>query len=75
MPIRKISMIAVAAALLLWSCSDNNEQEKEKGKIETMTEQAGQEAVRAIKTPREKADTAADAASQRAKEMNEQKEQ
>ena len=67
----KSVLIAVAAAILLCSCSSGNDDEKKKGKIEAMTEQAGQEAVRAIKTPIEKAQTVADKEAQRAKEMEE----
>lgn len=71
----KSALTVVAATLLLCSCSSGNDQEKEKGKIEAMTEKAGQDAVKAIKTPMEKAQTAADVAEKRAKEMAEQKEQ
>ena len=48
---------------------------REKGKIEAMTEKAGQEAVKAIKTPIEKAQTVADKEAQRAKEMDERKQE
>lgn len=72
MQMRKSTLIALAAALLLWSCSGNDDQEKEKGKIEAMTEQAGQQAAQAIKAPLEKAEAVADAEEQRVKEMAEQ---
>ena len=71
----KAALIAVIATLLLCSCSSDNDQKKEKGKIEAMTEKAGQDAVKAIKTPVEKAQTAADVAEKRAKEMAEQKQE
>lgn len=48
---------------------------KEKGKIEAMTEKAGEDAVKAIKTPMEKAQTATDIAEKRAGEMAEQKQE
>ena len=70
----KAALVVVAVALLLCSCSSDKDQDKEKGKIEAMTEKAGQDAVKAIKTPVEKAQTAADVAEKRAKEMAEQKE-
>ena len=71
----KSALIAVATTMLLCSCSGGNDQEKEKGKIEAMTEKAGQDAVKAIKTPVEKAQTAADIAEKRAKEMAEPKQE
>lgn len=71
----KSALIAVAAVMLLCSCSSGNDEEKEKGKIEAMTEKAGQEAVKAIKTPIEKTQTAADVAEKRAKEMDERKQE
>ncbi|MHB8809564.1 MAG: hypothetical protein ACYC9M_06070 [Desulfobulbaceae bacterium] len=71
----KAALIAVTATLLLCSCSNDNDQKKEKGKIEAMTEKAGQDAVKAIKTPMEKAQTAADVAEKRTKEMNESKQE
>lgn len=72
MRVIKSTMIAVAAALLMCACSGEKDQKKEKGKIEAMAEQTGHEAAKAIKTPIEKADAAADLAAQRAKEINEQ---
>lgn len=73
----KSVVLVAAAALLLCACSSGSEQEgeKEKGKIEAMTEKAGQDAVKAIKTPVEKAQTAAGIAEKRAKEMAERKEE
>jgi PBP1b-binding outer membrane lipoprotein LpoB len=71
----KSVLIAFAAAMLLCSCSSGDDEEKEKGKIEAMTEKAGQEAVKAIKTPIEKAQTVADKEAQRAKEMEERKQE
>jgi hypothetical protein len=53
----------------VWSCSNGNNSEEEKGKIETMTEEIGQEAVRMIKTPIDKAQAVADQEEKRAREM------
>lgn len=71
----KSVLLAVAATILLGACSSDNNQEKEKGKIEAMTEQAGQEAAQAIKAPIEKAESAADMADKRVKDMAEQKQE
>lgn len=71
----KAALTAVVATLLLCSCSGDNDQKKEKGKIEAMTEKAGQDAVKAIKAPVEKAQTAAAEAEKRAKEMDERKQE
>ena len=62
------------AAVLLCACSNGNDQEKKPGKIETMTKEVGQEAVRAIKTPIDKAQAVANQEEQRAQEMNERQE-
>jgi len=67
----KTLIITLAAASLLGACSSDNDKEPQKGKIETMTEAAGKEAVRMIKTPIEKAQAVADKEEQRAKEMDE----
>lgn len=75
MRVPKSLLVAVAAVLLLCSCSDSKKQEEEKGKIEAMTEQMGKDAVQAIKTPMEKAQAAADAASEKAKEANERRQE
>lgn len=71
----KSALTAATALLLLCSCSGGSDDEKEKGRIEAMTEKAGQDAVKAIKTPLEKAQTAADVAEKRTKEMAERKEE
>lgn len=63
------AMTILIAATLLWSCSGGNDEEK-KGKIGTMTEEIGQEAVQAIKTPLEKAQAVADQEEQRARETD-----
>lgn len=67
----KPALIMVIAAALMWSCStDGNDEEKEKGKIEIMTEEIGQEGVRMIKTPIDKAQAVADQEEERAREMD-----
>lgn len=71
----KLALTAATAALFLCSCSSGSDDEKEKGRIEAMTEKAGQEAVKAIKTPVDKAQAAADVAEKRAREMAERKEE
>jgi len=69
----KTCLVLFLAAVLLCSCSSNDEEEKE-GRIETMTKEIGQEAVRAIKTPIEKAQAVADEQEERAREMDERNE-
>jgi len=66
----KSGLILLITAALLWSCSSGGDEEKEKGKIEIMTEEIGQEGVRMIKTPIDKAQAVADQEEQRAREMD-----
>ena len=70
MRIMQSAMPILIAAVLLWSCSGGNNGEEEKGKIEAMTEEIGQEAVRAIKSPIEKAQAVADQEEKRARETD-----
>ncbi|HHO47935.1 MAG TPA: hypothetical protein ENN06_05720 [Desulfobacteraceae bacterium] len=65
----KPALMLLIAAALMWSCSNGGDEE-EKGKIKTMTEEIGQEGVRMIKTPIDKAQAVADQEEQRAREMN-----
>lgn len=53
------SVILAALILLLVGCSESDETEPEKGRIEQMTEKLGNDAARAIKDPLEKAKKAA----------------
>ena len=71
MKMKKLKSIALIflAAFLLGSCSGDDEDEK--GRIDTMTEEAGKEAVRWIKTPIEKAQNVADKEEERVKEFDE----
>ena len=64
-------IITLAAASLLGACSTERESRVHSPALETMTEAAGKEAVRMIKTPIEKAQAVADKEEQRAKEMDE----
>lgn len=68
--LKTLTLLAITATLLC-SCSGDKEKEAEPGKIETMTKEMGQEAVRMIKTPMEKAQAVADQEEKRAKEMDE----
>jgi len=61
-------VLIVTAQFFLVACSSDDE----KGKIETMTEKTGQEAVRMIKTPIDKAQAVADKEEQRAQELDKQ---
>lgn len=65
--LQSILMIPVAA-FLLCSCSNGDNGEEEKDRIETMTEEIGREAVRTIKTPIEKAQAVAEQEEQRARD-------
>lgn len=67
----KTIIMLVLTATLLCACSGDNEKEAKPGKIDTMTKEMGQEAVRVIKTPIDKAQSAADIQEKRAQEMNE----
>ena len=58
-------------ATLLCACSGDSEKEAKTGKIDTMTKEVGQEAVRMIKAPIEKAQAVADEQEKRAKELDE----
>ena len=60
--IKSLSLLLVAAALVLFfqaGCTKNDEQQaveiEEKGKIEQMTDQAAETAVKKIRTPMDKA--------------------
>lgn len=66
----KPALIMVIAAALMWSCSNDGNDEEKKGKIEIMTEEIGQEGVRMIKTPIDKAKAVADQEEERAREMD-----
>lgn len=68
----KKSVLVLATLFLITACSSGDD---EKGKIETMTEKAGQEAVRVIKTPIDKAQAVADKEEQRARELDQQLQQ
>jgi hypothetical protein len=67
----KTLTLLVITATLLCACSGDKEKKAEPGKIETMTKEMGQEAVRMIKTPMEKAQAVAEQEEKRAKEMDE----
>lgn len=69
----KAGILLVITATLFCACSGDNEKEGEPGKIDTMTREAGQEAVRMIKTPIDKARAIADKEEQRARELDESK--
>lgn len=71
----KTIILLVLAATLLVACSGDNEKESKAGKIDTMTKEIGQEAVRAIKTPMEKAQAAADQVEKRTQEIDNRKDQ
>ncbi len=58
-------------ATLLWGCSSDKEKEAEPGKIDTMTKEIGQEAVRVIKTPIDKAKAVAEQEEERARKLDE----
>ena len=57
----------------LFSCSDNNkaESEPQKGAIEKMTDQAAQKAINRIRTPLDKARSAANQEEDRMNDMDE----
>lgn len=69
-----VLMMIMLSSLLFFACS-NEEKTKEPGKIETMTKEVGQEAVRMIKTPIDKAQAVADKEEQRAREMDQRNSQ
>jgi hypothetical protein len=71
----KTILMLVATATLLYACSGDSDKETKPGKIETMTKEMGQEAVRVIKSPIEKAQAVADEEAKRAQEMDERKDQ
>jgi hypothetical protein len=58
------------SSILLYACSGDNDKETKAGKIDTMTKEIGQKAVRMIKTPIEKAQAVADEETKRAQEMD-----
>jgi PBP1b-binding outer membrane lipoprotein LpoB len=66
----KTVILLIISAALLCACSGDNEKNDETGKIESMTKEIGQEAVRVIKTPIEKAQAIADKEEKRANEMD-----
>ena len=72
---RKTIILLFLAATLLCACSTDKEAENKPGKIDTMTKEIGQDAVRAIKTPIEKAQAVADEQEKRAREMDERSKQ
>ena len=72
---RKTIMILFLSSILLCACSSDNEKESKPGKIDTMTKEVSQEAVRMIKTPIEKARAVAEKEedhNQELKEINKQ---
>jgi len=71
----KTAIMLILCTSLLWACTGDKEKESEPGKIDTMTKEIGQEAVRTIKTPIDKAQAVADKEAQRAREMEERKQQ
>ena len=74
---KKKRMVAAMALFCgcaaLFACSDNNEAESEppKGVIEQMTDEAAQEAINHIRTPLDKARSAADREQDRLNDMDE----
>ena len=58
------------SSILLYACSSDNDKETKAGKIDTMTKEIGQEAVRMIKTPIDKAQAVADQAAKQAQETD-----
>jgi hypothetical protein len=67
---RKTIIMLFLSSILLYACSGDNDKETKAGKIDTMTKEIGQEAVRMIKTPIEKAQAVADEEKKRAQEMD-----
>jgi hypothetical protein len=67
----KTIIMLFLSSILLCACSGDNDKETKAGKIDTMTKEIGQEAVRMIKTPIEKAQAVADEETKRAQEMDE----
>ena len=67
----KTVILLILAATLLVACSGDKEKETETGKIDAMTKEMGDKAVRAIKTPIEKAQAAAALQEQHAREVDE----
>ncbi len=55
----KIIPVILLAAFLLCACHNGQEQEHKKGVIKTLTDKTAHEAVKAIKTPIDKARAAA----------------
>lgn len=70
--VRLLGAAGIACVLLLFSgCTTNGEkQEAEKGKIEKMTDQAAETAVKKIRTPQEKARAARDLGNDRLEAMD-----
>ena len=66
----KTIMMLFLSTLLLGACSGDNDKESKPGKIDTMTKEIGQEAVRTIKTPLNKAQAVADQAAKQARETD-----
>ena len=58
------------SSILLYACSGDNDKETKAGKIDTMTKEVGQEAVRMIKAPIDKAQAVADQAAKQAQETD-----
>jgi hypothetical protein len=69
----KVLSYGLIGAILLsgafWGCSDKKEPPAEKGAIQKMTEEAGKEAVKQIRTPIDKARSAAKQQEDQVKEM------
>ena len=63
-----LSLLFVVALIMVSACSGGDDDEK--GVIETKTEEIGQEAVRVLKTPVDKAKAVADREAERAEEMD-----
>lgn len=71
----KTIMMLCLSSILLCACSGDKEKENQPGKIDTMTKEVSQEAVRMIKTPIEKAPAVAEKEeehNQELKEINQQ---
>ena len=66
----KTIVMLFLSLFILCSCSGDNEKEAKTGKIDAMTKEVGQEAVRMIKTPIDKAQAVADKEKKRAQEMD-----
>lgn len=62
--------MVLLTTFLFVSCSGDADKEQKTGTIESKTKEIGQEAVKMIKTPMDKAQKVADQASKRAEDMD-----